>query len=163
MKGDRRSTDVISYLRHAILTLLDGLISLSILYRTPLGLVRSAFIKHTLALITVSFGKTWSYLLLRNITINCLASMSSCKSKVSLLLLSMATSLHKFRQNHLSPSSCQDGVCRLVFAGSFVQLNHPGVTVDATLQFSYQAPTPSYLYTTCTTLEWLSNYASGRR
>ena len=54
-------------------------------------------------------------------------------------------------------------VYRLVFAGSFVQLNHPGVTVDATLQFSYQAPTPSYLYTTCTTLEWLSNYASGRR
>ena len=61
------------------------------------------------------------------------------------------------------PSSCQDGVYRLVFAGNFVQLNHPGVTVDATLQFSYQAPTPSYLYTTFTKLEWLSNYASGRR
>ena len=61
------------------------------------------------------------------------------------------------------PSSFQDGVHRLVFAGNFVQLNHPGVTVDATLQFSHQAPTPSYLYTTITTLEWLSNYASGRR
>ena len=56
-----------------------------------------------------------------------------------------------------------DGAYRLVFAGSFVQLNHPGVTVDATLQFSYRAPTPSYLYTTCATREWLSNYASGRR
>ena len=88
---------------HAILTLLDGLISLSTLCRTPLGLVRSASIKHTLALITVSFGKIWSYLLLRNITINCLASMSSYKSKVSLSLLSMAISLHKFRQNLLSP------------------------------------------------------------
>ena len=58
---------------------------------------------------------------------------------------------------------CQDGVYRPVFAGSFVQLDHPGIIVDSTLQFSLQAPTPSYLYTTCTTLEWLSNYANGRR
>ena len=63
----------------------------------------------------------------------------------------------------LLPSSGQDGVYRLVFTEHFAQLTHPGITIEATLQFSYHAPTPSYLYTSFTTLEWLCTYAGGRR
>ena len=145
---------------HAILTLLDGLISLLILYRTPLGHVRSAFTKHTLALIMVSFGKTWSYLLLRNITISVNEFLQEQGFPVApfygyLIAQILPESFESLRllankRGIAFPSSCQDGVYRLVFAGNFMQLNHPGVTVDATLQFSYQAPTPG-------------NYASGRR
>ena len=53
------------------------------------------------------------------------------------------------------PSNCQDGVHR--------PLTHPGITVEATLQFSYHEPTPAYLYTSFTSLERLCTYTGGRR
>ena len=58
--------------------------------------------------------------------------------------------------------SCQDGVYRLVFAGSFVQLDHPGVL--SMLPFSSLTKHPLHRIFTPHALRLMaSNYASGRR
>ena len=75
VKGDRRSTDVISYLSNDSLAcnidIVGWVDQLVDTLSNTTGACAISLHRHTLALITVSFGKTWSFLLLRNITINC--------------------------------------------------------------------------------------------